>query len=167
MLETSQKLLTKGFHPATISDSLLHFASKAVEVLESMAIPVDLSDNASLLKSANTALNSKVYYHSQRFYRSDLPHAVTLAKFAWCTVSYSNIYMWINKKKMELLSCYSGVSMYWYCIYAQCITTCTQSLLWKYSLHYFVLVSLFSFQKAPTWIRNYLKHFRIARFKVD
>lgn len=60
MLETSQKLLTKGFHPATISESLLHFSSKAVEVLESMAIPVDLSDNASLLKSANTALNSKV-----------------------------------------------------------------------------------------------------------
>ena len=60
MLETSQKLLTKGFHPAAISDSLLHFSAKAVEVLESMAIPVDLTDNASLLKSANTALNSKV-----------------------------------------------------------------------------------------------------------
>lgn len=60
MLETSQQLLTKGFHPANISDSLLHFASKAVEVLESMAIPVDLSDNASLLKSANTSLSSKV-----------------------------------------------------------------------------------------------------------
>ena len=61
MLETSQKLLTKGFHPAAISDSLLHFSAKAVEVLESMAIPVDLTDNASLLKSANTALNSKVW----------------------------------------------------------------------------------------------------------
>lgn len=60
MLETSQKLLTKGFHPAAISDSLLHFSAKAVEVLESMAIPVDLTDNSSLLKSANTALNSKV-----------------------------------------------------------------------------------------------------------
>ncbi|MPC86991.1 T-complex protein 1 subunit delta [Portunus trituberculatus] len=59
MLETSQKLLTKGFHPAAISDSLLHFSAKAVDVLESMAIPVDLTDNASLLKSANTALNSK------------------------------------------------------------------------------------------------------------
>uniref|UniRef100_A0A0N7ZDR2 T-complex protein 1 subunit delta n=1 Tax=Scylla olivacea TaxID=85551 RepID=A0A0N7ZDR2_SCYOL len=62
MLETSQKLLTKGFHPAAISDSLLHFSAKAVEVLESMAIPVDLTDNASLLKSANTALNSKVVH---------------------------------------------------------------------------------------------------------
>lgn len=61
MLETSQKLLTKGFHPAAISDSLLHFSAKAVEVLESMAIPVDLSDHASLLKSANTSLNSKVW----------------------------------------------------------------------------------------------------------
>nr|ACY66425.1 chaperonin containing TCP1 subunit 4 (delta)-like protein [Scylla paramamosain] len=29
MLETSQKLLTKGFHPAAISDSLLHFSAKA------------------------------------------------------------------------------------------------------------------------------------------
>merc|ERR1712002_750628 len=62
LLEASQKLLMKGFRPAAISDSLLHFSAKAVEVLESMAIPVDLSDHASLLKSANTSLNSKVVH---------------------------------------------------------------------------------------------------------
>ena len=60
MLETAQQLLAKGFHPAAISDSLLGFSSKAVSILEEMAIPVDLSDRASLLKSANTSLNSKV-----------------------------------------------------------------------------------------------------------
>lgn len=62
MLEASQRLLMKGFHPAAISDSLLEFSAKAVEILETMAIPVDLSDHASLLKSANTSLNSKVVH---------------------------------------------------------------------------------------------------------
>ena len=60
LLEASQKLLMKGFHPTAISDSLLQFSSKCVEILQSMAVPIDLSDHASLLKSANTSLNSKV-----------------------------------------------------------------------------------------------------------
>lgn len=60
LLEASAKLLAKGFHPAGISNSLLDFSNKAVEILQDMAVPVDLSDRASLLKSANTALNSKV-----------------------------------------------------------------------------------------------------------
>jgi len=64
MLETAQQLLAKGFHPAAISDSLLGFSSKAVSILEEMAIPVDLSDRASLLKSANTSLNSKVVHEN-------------------------------------------------------------------------------------------------------
>ncbi|KAA0198146.1 hypothetical protein HAZT_HAZT000101 [Hyalella azteca] len=59
LLEASQKLLSRGIHPARISDSLLHFSSQAQVVLESMAIPVDLSDRNALLNSANTALNSK------------------------------------------------------------------------------------------------------------
>jgi len=62
MLEASQRMLNKGFHPAAISDSLGHFATKAVEILQSIAIPVDLSDKSSLLKSANTSLSSKVVH---------------------------------------------------------------------------------------------------------
>ncbi|XP_018020687.1 T-complex protein 1 subunit delta [Hyalella azteca] len=62
LLEASQKLLSRGIHPARISDSLLHFSSQAQVVLESMAIPVDLSDRNALLNSANTALNSKVVH---------------------------------------------------------------------------------------------------------
>lgn len=60
LLEASQKLLARGIHPARISDSLLHFTTQALTVLEGMAIPVDLSDRTALLNSANTALNSKV-----------------------------------------------------------------------------------------------------------
>merc|ERR1719259_1138537 len=54
------KLLEKGIHPTTISDSFQKAANKSVEVLTSMAIPLDLNDRESLLKSANTSLNSKV-----------------------------------------------------------------------------------------------------------
>lgn len=62
LLEASQKLLARGIHPARISDSLLHFSAQARIVLESMAIPVDLSDRNALLNSANTSLNSKVVH---------------------------------------------------------------------------------------------------------
>merc|ERR1739838_369781 len=62
----------KVLHPAAISDSLGHFATKAVEILQSIAIPVDLSDKSSLLKSANTSLSSKVVHE----------HSVMLAPMA-------------------------------------------------------------------------------------
>ncbi|KAF2355101.1 T-complex protein 1 delta subunit [Trinorchestia longiramus] len=62
LLEASQKLLARGIHPSRISDSLLHFSTQAQSILESMAIPVDLSDRNALLNSANTALNSKVVH---------------------------------------------------------------------------------------------------------
>jgi len=60
LLEAADKLLQKGIHPTTISDSFQKAANKSVEVLTSMAIPLDLNDRESLLKSANTSLNSKV-----------------------------------------------------------------------------------------------------------
>jgi len=62
LLEAAQKLLTRGIHPARISDSLLHFSTEAIKVLEGMAIPVNLSDRNALLNSANTSLNSKVVH---------------------------------------------------------------------------------------------------------
>ncbi|MCL4132770.1 UNVERIFIED_CONTAM: hypothetical protein GTU68_042499 [Idotea baltica] len=62
LLEAASKLLVKGFHPAGISSSLQEFSNKAVEILGDMAVAVDLSDRSSLLKSANTSLNSKVVH---------------------------------------------------------------------------------------------------------
>merc|ERR1712062_686142 len=50
----------KGSHPTSISDSFQKAAAKAAEILTSMSTPVDLSDRESLLKAANTSLNSKV-----------------------------------------------------------------------------------------------------------
>lgn len=54
------KLLNRGFHPTLIAESFLKAARKAEEILQSMAIQVDLSDEKALLNSSNTALNSKV-----------------------------------------------------------------------------------------------------------
>ncbi|KAK6183081.1 hypothetical protein SNE40_010627 [Patella caerulea] len=60
LLDSSSKLLSKGMHPTTISESFQKASSKAVEILETMVTPLELSDRESLLKSASTALNSKV-----------------------------------------------------------------------------------------------------------
>jgi T-complex protein 1 subunit delta len=62
LLTGAQKLLEKGVHPTTISDSFQQAAAKAVEILSDMATPVELTDRESLLKSATTALNSKVIH---------------------------------------------------------------------------------------------------------
>jgi len=60
LLDSAQKLLMKGIHPTTISESFQKAAIKSVEILESMSTPVLLTDRESLLKSATTSLNSKV-----------------------------------------------------------------------------------------------------------
>lgn len=60
LLDAAQKLLLKGIHPTTISESFQKAAAKSTEILEGMAVPLELSDRESLLKSATTALNSKV-----------------------------------------------------------------------------------------------------------
>merc|ERR1719219_3296291 len=60
LLDAADKLLQKGIHPTSISDSFQKAAAKAAEILTSMATAVDLSDRESLLKAANTSLNSKV-----------------------------------------------------------------------------------------------------------
>jgi T-complex protein 1 subunit delta len=51
--------MEKGIHPTTISDAFMKAAVKSIEILEKMAIPLDLSDRQSLLKSATTSLSSK------------------------------------------------------------------------------------------------------------
>ena len=62
LLGACQQLLSKGIHPTTIADSFMKSASKAEEVLEGMATPVELSDRKSLLNSSNTSLSSKVIF---------------------------------------------------------------------------------------------------------
>ncbi|CAI8016081.1 T-complex protein 1 subunit delta, partial [Geodia barretti] len=60
LLSACHKLLEKGIHPTTISDSIQLATERAVEVLTAMSSPLSLSDRESLLKSATTSLNSKV-----------------------------------------------------------------------------------------------------------
>eukprot|EP00850_Spirogloea_muscicola_P008063 SM000042S15330 [mRNA] locus=s42:304110:306960:- [translate_table: standard] len=60
LLKQCLGLLAKGVHPTVISEALHKASEKAVEVLTAMAVPVELSDRGALVKSASTALNSKV-----------------------------------------------------------------------------------------------------------
>ena len=49
-----------GIHPTAISESFQSAAAKSCAILEEMAMPLELADRESLLKSATTSLNSKV-----------------------------------------------------------------------------------------------------------
>lgn len=60
LLKQCLSLLSAGIHPTVVSDSLHKASTKAVEVLTAMALPVELTDRDALVKSASTALNSKV-----------------------------------------------------------------------------------------------------------
>ena len=60
LLQAADRLLKKGIHPTSISESFQKASAKSVEILTAMAQPVDLSDRDKLLQSANTSLNSKV-----------------------------------------------------------------------------------------------------------
>jgi len=60
LLAQSEKLLNRGVHPTIITESFLDSAKKAEEILEKVAIPVELSDREALLRAATTSLCSKV-----------------------------------------------------------------------------------------------------------
>ncbi|CAG2106935.1 unnamed protein product, partial [Medioppia subpectinata] len=60
LLDASQKLLLKGLHPTRISDAFQSAAKACADILESMAIPVDMKDTEALTRVASTSLNSKV-----------------------------------------------------------------------------------------------------------
>jgi len=60
LLSAAEKLLTKGIHPQTITESFLQAAEKAEEILKDISMPVDLSNREQLLQCASTSLNSKV-----------------------------------------------------------------------------------------------------------
>jgi T-complex protein 1 subunit delta len=52
--------LNKGIHPSVIAEGFYKCAAAAVEVLQSIAIPVKIDDEKALTDAAITALNSKV-----------------------------------------------------------------------------------------------------------
>lgn len=60
LLEAAERLLHMGIHPTAISDAFQRCSTKAVEILTEMSRPIELTDRESLIKSAATALNSKV-----------------------------------------------------------------------------------------------------------
>jgi T-complex protein 1 subunit delta len=52
--------LNKGIHPSVITEGFYKCSAAAVEVLQSIAIPVKIDDEKALTDAAITALNSKV-----------------------------------------------------------------------------------------------------------
>jgi len=67
LLEAAEKLLKKGIHPQTITEAFLQAAEKAEEILDSVAVPVDLSNREQLIQAASTSLNSKVVAQQSDF----------------------------------------------------------------------------------------------------
>merc|ERR1711907_889817 len=59
LLNSAKSLLSK-LHPNVISRSFRMASDKAVEILESMSIPIDLADRDTMIKNASTSLNSKI-----------------------------------------------------------------------------------------------------------
>lgn len=59
MLNACTSLLDKGIHPTIISESFGKAVLKAVEILRSIARPVNLSDREYLVNCVSTALSSK------------------------------------------------------------------------------------------------------------
>jgi len=63
LLRAAQELLAKGIHPTAISDGFQCALTKANQVIDNMAKPVDLNDRDSLIQNAITSLSSKVVSH--------------------------------------------------------------------------------------------------------
>merc|ERR1711988_611796 len=59
LLNSAKSLLSK-LHPNVISRSFRMASDKAVEILEGMAVPVELTDREQMVKNAATSLNSKI-----------------------------------------------------------------------------------------------------------
>lgn len=63
LLKACTDLLSKGIHPTSISDGFQVALTKAMEVIDGMAQPVDLNDRDQLIQNAITSLSSKVVSH--------------------------------------------------------------------------------------------------------
>jgi T-complex protein 1 subunit delta len=60
LLGAAERLLAKGIHPTVISESFQRAAAQAVKILDSISVPINLSDRQTLLKAASTSLSSKI-----------------------------------------------------------------------------------------------------------
>ena len=60
LLGAAERLLGKGIHPTVISEAFQRAAQEAIRILTDMAIPISLTDRQTLLKTATTALSSKI-----------------------------------------------------------------------------------------------------------
>ena len=60
LLGAAERLLSKGIHPTVISEAFQRAAQEAIRILTDMAIPISLTDRQTLLKTATTALSSKI-----------------------------------------------------------------------------------------------------------
>ncbi|KAK4887636.1 hypothetical protein RN001_003907 [Aquatica leii] len=60
LLNVAEKLLGRGIHPTAISEAFQKAATHGVEILTSIATPIELENREQLIKSASTSLNSKV-----------------------------------------------------------------------------------------------------------
>lgn len=60
LLNKCISLLARGVHPTVISDAMGMACNKACEILQDMAIPLDINDRGALIKAATTSLGSKV-----------------------------------------------------------------------------------------------------------
>lgn len=60
LLGAAERLLGKGLHPTTISESFQRASAQAVQTLESISTPINLADRQALLKAASTSLSSKI-----------------------------------------------------------------------------------------------------------
>jgi T-complex protein 1 subunit delta len=60
LLKACQELLAKGIHPSAISDGFQVALTKALEIIDGMAQPVDLNNRDQLIQNAITSLSSKV-----------------------------------------------------------------------------------------------------------
>jgi len=67
LLQAAEKLLSKGIHPQTITEAFLQAVDKAEQILEEVAVPVDLNDREKLIEAAATSLNSKVVSQQSDF----------------------------------------------------------------------------------------------------
>lgn len=60
LLSAALDLLGSGIHPSAISDAFAVALDKSLDIVEGMAVPVDLDDREALIQAAATSLNSKV-----------------------------------------------------------------------------------------------------------
>jgi thermosome len=65
LLSKAEELLDKNLHPTIIAEGYRKAATKALETLEKIAIPIELTDKESLKKVAMTSLASKLVSESR------------------------------------------------------------------------------------------------------